>query len=275
MSQNIRDRTHQHAHSSRSRRASVVKEVAQSEHENISTRVIATITICTRDRAVLRVVQIYRVEVDLAKVERIVFIPVALADFDDENLIRRFQRALAAAALTLEMRAALRNLDVVQLSPELKTRFAGFGKPLDLAIKEAVFAKPEKIIASAVTPVQPVEIKADLELKELMRTEVRSAITEALAEAPIQEAPAAQFLQLNPALPVNHSSTRCCGRPTRLETVQFARPSVVAAESTAIQLPNDVSWWRGGGGRRAFADRDHARTRRSEAEREPIGAGSH
>jgi len=220
-------------------------------------------------------VQIYRVEVDLAKVERIVFIPVALADFDDENLIRRFQRALAAAALTLEMRAALRNLDVVQLSPELKTRFAGFGKPLDLAIKEAVFAKPEKIIASAVTPVQPVEIKADLELKELMRTEVRSAITEVLAEAPIQAAPAAQFLQLNPALPVNTqlnavlwssdqigdcpicSTFRCCGRIDRHPVTE--RCSWLARW-----------WWPAG-----FADRDHARTRRSDAEREPIGAGSH
>ena len=33
MSQAINDRTHQHAHSNRSRRASVVKEVSQSEHE--------------------------------------------------------------------------------------------------------------------------------------------------------------------------------------------------------------------------------------------------
>lgn len=36
--QNINDRTHQHAHDSRNQRASVVKEVSQSEHENVSTR---------------------------------------------------------------------------------------------------------------------------------------------------------------------------------------------------------------------------------------------
>jgi hypothetical protein len=36
--QNINDRTHQYAHDSRNRRASVVKEVSQSEHENVSTR---------------------------------------------------------------------------------------------------------------------------------------------------------------------------------------------------------------------------------------------
>jgi hypothetical protein len=36
--QKINDRTHQYAHDSRNRRASVVKEVSQSEHENVSTR---------------------------------------------------------------------------------------------------------------------------------------------------------------------------------------------------------------------------------------------
>ncbi|HUS14454.1 MAG TPA: hypothetical protein VM536_05465, partial [Chloroflexia bacterium] len=41
MRQNVNDRTHQHAHSSRSRRASVVKEVSQTEHEGVSTRVLA------------------------------------------------------------------------------------------------------------------------------------------------------------------------------------------------------------------------------------------
>src|SRR5262249_4023455 len=35
--QNINDRTHQYAHDSRNRRASVVREVSQSEHESIST----------------------------------------------------------------------------------------------------------------------------------------------------------------------------------------------------------------------------------------------
>src|SRR5262249_35539262 len=41
LSQNVNDRTEQHSSSVRNRRASAVREVSQSEHESVSTRIVA------------------------------------------------------------------------------------------------------------------------------------------------------------------------------------------------------------------------------------------
>ena len=93
MGQNIADRTHQNAHSSRTRRASVVKEVAQSEHESVSTRVIANYNhMHALTVQYYEVVQVHRVDLVLAKAERVVFIPVKLLDFTDERLVRQVPR---------------------------------------------------------------------------------------------------------------------------------------------------------------------------------------
>lgn len=132
MNQKIKDRTHQHAHSSRSRRASVVKEVAQTEHESVSTRVLANYNhMHALTIQYYEVVQIYRVEVAVAKADRVVFIPVALIDFNDDETIRRFQSVLAAAALTGKVRDALLTLDAVTVVPEpSSTHFTDLGSTI-------------------------------------------------------------------------------------------------------------------------------------------------
>jgi hypothetical protein len=128
MGQNIADRTHQNAHSSRTRRASVVKEVAQSEHENVSTRVLANYNhMHALTVQYYEVVQVHRVDLTLAKAERVVFIPVKLMDFTNEQLIRRFRGVLIGAALTSEIREALSNLDVIELRPDAKQQFSALG----------------------------------------------------------------------------------------------------------------------------------------------------
>lgn len=128
MNQNINDRTHQQASSSRSRRASVIKEVSQSEQENVSTRVLANYNhMHALTVQYYEVVQVYRVEVAVVRADRVVFIPVQLADFNDDAVIRRFQGVLSRAALSLEMRDALRNLDVIEIIPEPSTHFSGLG----------------------------------------------------------------------------------------------------------------------------------------------------
>ena len=72
MMQNVNDRTHQHAHSSRSRRASVVKEVSQTEHEGVSTRVLANYNhMHSLNIQYYEVVQIYRVEVAIVKADKV------------------------------------------------------------------------------------------------------------------------------------------------------------------------------------------------------------
>src|SRR4029079_3868998 len=99
MNQAINDRTHQHAHSNRSRRASVVKEVSQSEHEAVSTRVLANYNhMHALTIQYYEVVQVYRVEVAIVKADRVVFVPFQLVDFNNDDMIRRFQNVLARAA---------------------------------------------------------------------------------------------------------------------------------------------------------------------------------
>jgi hypothetical protein len=128
MLQNVNDRTHQSAHSSRNRRASVVKEVSQSEHEGVSTRVIANYNhMHALTVQYYEVVQVYRVEVAIARADKVVFIPVALPDFDDDHLVRRFQAVLARAALTPAIRESLNNLDVLEIVPDPTTHFSAFG----------------------------------------------------------------------------------------------------------------------------------------------------
>jgi hypothetical protein len=140
MGQQIADRTHQNAHSSRTRRASVVKEVAQSEHESVSTRVIANYNhMHALTVQYYEVVQIHRVDLTLAKAERVIFIPVRLLDFADERLIRRFRGALWRAALTTAVRTALEDLDVIELRPDPKQSYASLGKSVEDFV---TFAQP-------------------------------------------------------------------------------------------------------------------------------------
>jgi hypothetical protein len=69
------------------------------------------------------VVQIYRTEVSISKANKVVFILVDLADFNNNDFIRRFQGVLWRAALTLSLREGLQNLDVIQIDPEAETHF--------------------------------------------------------------------------------------------------------------------------------------------------------
>lgn len=111
MNQNILDRTHQHAHASRTRRASVVREVSQSEHESISTRVVTNYNhMHAMTVQYYEVLQAYRVEVMLEKVEKAIFIPFKLFDFT-LDIVRRYKYVLADVALNEEIREALLNSD--------------------------------------------------------------------------------------------------------------------------------------------------------------------
>ena len=142
MLQNVNDRTHQHAHSSRSRRASVVKEVSQTEHENVSTRVLVNYNhMHALTIQYYEVVQVYRVEVALVKADRVIFIPIALVDFSDDVTVRRFREALARQALTNEIRDALRNLDVIEIAPDRKVHFVGLGNSVFNFARDAVLTR--------------------------------------------------------------------------------------------------------------------------------------
>lgn len=100
MSQRVSDATQQAASSVRERRASIVKEVSESEHESVSTRILANYNhMHALTVQYFEVIEIYRVMVQVQQVERCLFVPMKLIDFSDAT-IERFQAVLADAALT-------------------------------------------------------------------------------------------------------------------------------------------------------------------------------
>jgi hypothetical protein len=100
MSQQVMDATHQAASSVRNRRASIVKEISESEHESTSTRILANYNhMHALTVQYYEVVELYRVLVGLHEVERCLFVPMKLVDFDDRT-VARYQSVLAGAALT-------------------------------------------------------------------------------------------------------------------------------------------------------------------------------
>lgn len=124
MLQQASDRTHQHAHAARTRRASVVREVSQTEHENVSTRVVTNYNhMHAMTVQYYEVLQVYRTETALERVDRVVFVPFRLLDFSNESLLQRFRGVLIDAALALEIRDALINFETLEFVPERNVPF--------------------------------------------------------------------------------------------------------------------------------------------------------
>lgn len=122
LTQNINDRTHQKAHSVRSRRASVIREVSQSEHEQISTRAITNYNhMHSLTMQYYEVIQVYRVETKLKKVEKCVFVPFSLLDFNNDAVIEKYRLILAAAALGESFRDLLLNANSIEVDIDITT----------------------------------------------------------------------------------------------------------------------------------------------------------
>jgi hypothetical protein len=143
MLQQANDRTHQHAHASRTRRASVVREVSQTEHESVSTRVLTNYNhMHAMSVQYYEVLQVYRAETSLVGCDRVVFVPFKLIDFADEDVLRRFRGALIDAALTPAVRDALVNYDTLELVPDRQVHFPGIGGNLDTAVLDVRLFRP-------------------------------------------------------------------------------------------------------------------------------------
>ncbi|MCC2321253.1 hypothetical protein [Cellulomonas xiejunii] len=104
-SQQIADSTHQASHLERSRRASIVREVSQSESEKISTR---TLTNYNHMHALTvqyyEVVQLYRSVLELTRAVRCLYLPLALVTFTP-HVLERYRAVIAAAGLVPRVRA--------------------------------------------------------------------------------------------------------------------------------------------------------------------------
>lgn len=99
--QDIRHHTQEAASAARARRAAIVQEVEQAESERVQTRVVVNYN---HSHALsiqyYEVVQIFRTVVRLAKAERGIFIPMALLDFRDPRVIRRYRSRLLEVTLS-------------------------------------------------------------------------------------------------------------------------------------------------------------------------------
>lgn len=120
MSQRISDSTQQAASSVRERRASVIKEVSESEQQTISSRIIANYNhMHALTVQYYEVIEIYRVNVQLQQAERCFFLPMKLINFTEE-IIERYRSALADAALNKRIKELLSNgFGVVTIQPAL------------------------------------------------------------------------------------------------------------------------------------------------------------
>ena len=143
MLQQATDRTHQHAHAARTRRASVVREVSQSEHEQVSTRVVTNYDhMHAMTVQYYEVLQVYRTETALTRCDRVVFVPFKLIDFANEGLLRRFRSTLVDAALTPAVHEALVNYDTLEIVPDRRVRFPDLGGNLDTAVLDVRLFRP-------------------------------------------------------------------------------------------------------------------------------------
>lgn len=118
MTQNVADSTDQAASSARNMYASVVRELSQAEHENISTRVVGNFNhMHALTVQYYEVVQIYRTSVGLHRFEPCLFVPMKPIDFlataatgvaaPGDIVVRRYRNALQAAALDPQTRTLL------------------------------------------------------------------------------------------------------------------------------------------------------------------------
>jgi hypothetical protein len=130
LTQNVNDRTEQHSSSVRNRRATAVREVSQSEHENVSTRIVANYNhMHALNMQYYEVVQVYRTEARLHRADRCLFIPMETLDFSGASgwaVVERFRGALLGAGLNSRVRALLADdTTAVEIAPARPVYFPG------------------------------------------------------------------------------------------------------------------------------------------------------
>jgi hypothetical protein len=148
--QAINDRSQQHASAARNRRASIVREVSQEEHETISTRVVTNYNhMHALTVQYYEVVQAFRVTSQLERAERCLFVPLKLVNFNDPATVERLRPILADAALTATAFRQLTSeygvVEVIAQTPRVT--------PGSIVVKDIQFVAAP--VEDASTPVRP------------------------------------------------------------------------------------------------------------------------
>jgi hypothetical protein len=237
MLQQIGDRTHQHAHAARSRRASVVREVSQSEHEGISTRVVTNYNhMHAMTVQNYEVLQLYRTEASVVRADRVVFIPFRLIDFTKEDLVLRFRQPLIQAALNRTIADALTNYDTLELAPDSGVRFPIIGGAINEVLANPNLNRPAAGTHPAVI-IDPIP----------GRSISRAANTDPGSTSAPNEAPGGEVTPPVTTTFIGVSSNAVQRRiATGLWSNQFARLTkvlgggIVRGNSPSLFLPSDV-----------------------------------
>jgi hypothetical protein len=109
--QSIDARTQQNSALARTKRAAIVSEVSEGDSETINTRVVVNNNhMHALSMQYYEVVQTWETRTVLDRIERCIFIPMRLLNFRDEQILRRYSRVLAGAALDRETRDLLLQL---------------------------------------------------------------------------------------------------------------------------------------------------------------------
>lgn len=153
MTQNVNDRTEQHSTSVRNRRATSVREVSESEHQQVSTRIVANYNhMHALTIQYYEVVQVYRVVAEVQTAERVLFLPIALADFSSDDMIEAYRGVLARAALTARARDLL--LDPTS-TVEIRPAKSFHSALLDAALQPLLLGGRMVRMAPAPVPIEP------------------------------------------------------------------------------------------------------------------------
>ncbi|MEZ4674861.1 MAG: hypothetical protein R2932_11535 [Caldilineaceae bacterium] len=184
--QKVMDRTQQHANSVRNRRASIVREVSQEEHQSVSTRVVTNYNhMHALSIQYYEVVQIYRVEVGISDVEKCIFIPMKLVDFT-QAVIDKYRLVLARTAQERNTYESLTSrYGVVEVMPQTPriTRNKLLDSRLKLEIaksaaQESLFSLAMDVKSAAQVPAT-VKASESLVVKEAVN--IRPSIVDVLA----------------------------------------------------------------------------------------------
>lgn len=164
--QDINDRSQQNASSVRNRRASIVSEVSQSEHEQISTRVVTNYNhMHALSIQYFEVVQAFRTTTQLERAERCLFVPVKLVDFSNPATVDRWRLRLADSALTVRARRQLTVeygvVEIIPQTPRIRPGSIVTGGLNDVRFSTAVLVRSATPAATATPPAEGQVVPTD------------------------------------------------------------------------------------------------------------------
>lgn len=108
MQQNIQESTQQNASAARSRRATVVEEISESDAATASTRILANYNHAHALNVIFyELIQVHRVTTRLCAVDKVLFIPLKMLDFTQADIGVDQAAALFPHAINLDIRELL------------------------------------------------------------------------------------------------------------------------------------------------------------------------